>query len=135
MMRGPDGLMRRPASGRAGPATERRSTPANGLQRMRGDGPSGVRRGARGWYTTETGRHLTVYGLLRTTTALHIDARRGRRLAHGLTSSSTRRLRRGRFLHPRTVMIDPEGRRRSCAGPTRAAGITPAQQIAEGGNV
>jgi len=99
-------------------------------------GPSGFVAVLAGWYTTEVGRQpFTVYGLLRTSDSLsNIDAA-------GVGASLVAFILvyfvvfgAGVFYILRTVGKTPGGgdEHDLGEGPTRAAGITPAQQIAEG---
>ena len=103
-------------------------------------GPSGFVAVLAGWITTEVGRQpYTVYGLLRTADSrLAVDAAGGRRLAARLHRRLLRRVRRGHLLHPapdaasRRMRRDRDARARA---PTRAAGITPAPQLAATGRL
>ncbi len=94
------------------------------------------RRGARRWYTTEVGRQpYTVYGVLRTSDSLsNIDASAvGASLVAFIVVYFVV-FGAGVFYILRTVSKPPEGEAPELRdGPTRTAGITPAQQIAEQG--
>jgi len=98
-------------------------------------GPSGFVAVLAGWYTTEVGRQpFTVYGLLRTSDSLsNIDAQAvGASLVAFIVVYFVV-FGAGVFYILRTVSKTPEGEQPELTeGPTRAAGITPAQQIAEG---
>jgi len=100
-------------------------------------GPSGFVAVLAGWYTTETGRQpYTVYGLLRTSDSLsNIDAEAigASLIAFILTYFIV--FGAGVFYIIRHVSKTPEGDEGPLnEGPTRAAGITPAQQIEAGGS-
>ncbi|HVW69664.1 MAG TPA: cytochrome ubiquinol oxidase subunit I, partial [Steroidobacteraceae bacterium] len=99
-------------------------------------GPSGFVAVLAGWYTTETGRQpYTVYGLLRTADSLsNIDAEAigASLVAFILTYFIV--FGAGVFYILRIVSRTPEGEEPELReGPTRAAGITPAQQVEAGG--
>lgn len=98
-------------------------------------GPSGFVAVLAGWYTTEVGRQpYTVYGLLRTADSLsNVDAEAvGASLVAFIVVYFVV-FGAGVFYILRTVSKTPEGEQEELTdGPTRAAGITPAQQIAEG---
>jgi cytochrome d ubiquinol oxidase subunit I len=98
-------------------------------------GPSGFVAVLAGWYTTEVGRQpFTVYGLLRTADSLsNVDAEAvGASLVAFIVVYFVV-FGAGVFYILRTVSKTPEGEKEELtAGPTRTAGITPAQQIAEG---
>ena len=99
-------------------------------------GPSGFIAVLAGWYTTETGRQpYTVYGLLRTSDSLsNIDAA-------GVGASLVAFIivyfvvfGAGVFYILRILSKPPTGEPPELQeGPTRAAGITPAQQLEAGG--
>ena len=99
-------------------------------------GPSGFVAVLAGWYTTEVGRQpFTVYGLLRTSDSLsNIDAQAiGASLVAFIVVYFVV-FGAGVFYILRTVSKTPEGSTEELTtGPTRAAGITPVQQVAEGG--
>jgi cytochrome d ubiquinol oxidase subunit I len=99
-------------------------------------GPSGFIAVLAGWYTTETGRQpYTVYGLLRTADSLsNIDAAAVGASLIAFIVVYFVVFGAGVFYILRTVSKTPEGEPPELQeGPTRAAGITPVQQIAEGG--
>jgi cytochrome d ubiquinol oxidase subunit I len=102
-------------------------------------GPSGFVAVLAGWYTTEVGRQpFTVYGLLRTADSLsNIDAEAVGASLVAFIIVYFVVFGAGVFYILRTVARTPEGEDPELReGPTRAAGITPAQQIeAGGGNV
>ena len=99
-------------------------------------GPSGFVAVLAGWYTTEVGRQpYTVYGLLRTSDSLsNIDAAGvgASLVAFILTYFVV--FGAGVFYILRVVSKSPEGEKEELRqGPTRAAGVTPVQQIEAGG--
>ena len=99
-------------------------------------GPSGFVAVLAGWYTTEVGRQpYTVYGLLRTSESLsNIDAEAiGASLLAFIVVYFVV-FGAGVFYILRVVSKTPEGEKEELhEGPTRAAGITPIQQLeAEG---
>jgi len=99
-------------------------------------GPSGFVAVLAGWYTTEVGRQpFTVYGLLRTADSLsNVDAEAiGASLVAFIVVYFVV-FGAGVFYILRTVSKTPEGTQEELtSGPTRTAGITPAQQIEAGG--
>jgi len=100
-------------------------------------GPSGFIAVLAGWYTTETGRQpFTVYGLLRTSDSLSsIDAAAVGASLIAFIVVYFVVFGAGVFYILRTVSKTPGGEPPELHdGPTRAAGITPVQQIAEGGS-
>jgi cytochrome d ubiquinol oxidase subunit I len=99
-------------------------------------GPSGFIAVLAGWYTTEVGRQpFTVYGLLRTSDSLsNVDAEAiGASLVAFIVVYFVV-FGAGVFYIIRHIAKPPEGDRGELQqAPTRAAGITPAQQIAAEG--
>jgi cytochrome d ubiquinol oxidase subunit I len=98
-------------------------------------GPSGFVAVLAGWYTTEVGRQpFTVYGLLRTADSLsNVDAEAVGASLVAFIIVYFVVFGAGVFYILRTVSKTPEGEQEELtSGPTRTAGITPAQQIAEG---
>jgi cytochrome bd ubiquinol oxidase subunit I len=99
-------------------------------------GPSGFIAVLAGWYTTEVGRQpFTVYGLLRTADSLsNVDAQAiGASLIAFIVVYFVV-FGAGVFYILRIVSRAPEGEEPELrGGPTRTAGITPAQQVAEQG--
>jgi cytochrome d ubiquinol oxidase subunit I len=100
-------------------------------------GPSGFVAVLAGWYTTEVGRQpFTVYGLLRTSDSLsNIDAAGVGASLVAFVIVYFAVFGAGVFYILRTVSRAPEGEQEELHdGPTRAAGITPIQQIEAGGS-
>ena len=99
-------------------------------------GPAGCVALRAGWYTSEVGRQpFTVYGLLRTADSLsNVDAEAiGASLVAFIVVYFVV-FGAGVFYILRTVSKTPEGTQEELtSGPTRTAGITPAQQIEAGG--
>jgi cytochrome d ubiquinol oxidase subunit I len=99
-------------------------------------GPAGFAAVLAGWYTTETGRQpFTVYGLLKTADSLSpVSAPAvGASLVAFIIVYFTV-FGAGIFYIVRLMRQPPEaGEEELDHGPTRTAGITPAQQIADGG--
>jgi cytochrome d ubiquinol oxidase subunit I len=99
-------------------------------------GPSGFVAVLAGWYTTEVGRQpYTVYGLLRTADSLsNIDPQAVGASLVAFIIVYFVVFGAGVFYILRTVSKTPEGEKEELRqGPTRASGITPAQQLRAGG--
>jgi len=100
-------------------------------------GPSGFVAVLAGWYTTEVGRQpYTVYGLLRTADSLsNVDAEAVGASLVAFIIVYFLVFGAGTFYILRLMWKSPEGDTGALAeGPSRAAGITPAQQIEAGGS-
>ena len=99
-------------------------------------GPSGFVAVLAGWYTTEVGRQpYTVYGLLRTTdSASNVDAQAIGVSLIAFIITYFVVFGAGIFYILRVVSRPPRGEEPELReAPTRAAGITPAQQLEAGG--
>jgi cytochrome bd ubiquinol oxidase subunit I len=99
-------------------------------------GPSGFVAVLAGWYTTEVGRQpYTVYGLLRTADSLsNVDAEAVGASLLAFIIVYFIVFGAGVFYILRIVSKSPEGEKDELRdGPTRAAGITPIQQLEAGG--